>query len=416
MSRFIIEKSGPLRGEIKVTGAKNAVLPIMAAAILAPEKCILEEVPAFSDVQCMTEVLEALGSKVTYNDGVMEIETPEIISYEAPYEQVQSMRASFYIMGPLLARYGKARLPLPGGCAIGSRPIDLHIKGFVALGAHVEFGHGYVEAVAEKLIGANIYLDFPSVGATENIMMAAVLAEGLTVIDNAAQEPEIIDLANFLNKLGAKVSGAGTDSIRIKGVTTLKGARHTVIPDRIEAGTYMIAAAMTGGDLTIQNVVPSHLRPIIAKLREAGVTIEENDDVIRVYCERALKRVDIKTMPYPGFPTDLQAQFMALLTLSEGTSVVMETVFENRFMHAGELSKMGANIKIEGHSAFVQGVKELEGAKVKATDLRAGAALILAGLVAEGPTEIYDIYHIDRGYDRIEEKLRAVGAKIRREN
>jgi len=415
MSKFIIEKSGPLKGAIKVTGAKNAVLPIMAAAILASEKCILEEVPDFSDVRVMSEVLESLGSKVSYKDGVMEIDTPVITSFEAPYEQVQSMRAAFYVMGPLLARYGKARFPMPGGCAIGARPIDLHMKGFAALGAHIEFGHGYVEATAEKLIGANVYLDFPSVGATENIMMAAVLAEGVTVIDNAAQEPEIIDLANFLNKLGAKVSGAGTDNIRIKGVKTLTGARHTVIPDRIEAGTYMIAAAITGGDLLIQNVVSSHLKPIIAKLREAGVTIEEMEDDIRVYCEKPLNRVDIKTMPYPGFPTDLQAQFMTLLALSEGTSVVMETVFENRFMHAGELSKMGANIKLEGHSAFVQGVKGFEGAKVKATDLRAGAALILAGLVAEGPTEIYDIYHIDRGYDRIEEKLRAVGAIIRRE-
>lgn len=416
MAKFIIEKSEPLKGEIKITGAKNAVLPIMAASILAPDKCILEEVPAFSDVKFMSEVLEALGSTVVYNDGIMEITTPEIKSYEAPYEQVQSMRAAFYVMGPLLARFGKARFPMPGGCAIGARPIDLHIKGFTALGAHVEFGHGYVEATADKLIGANVYLDFPSVGATENIMMAAVLAEGVTVIDNAAQEPEIIDLANFLNKLGAKVSGAGTDNIRIKGVKALQGTRHTVIPDRIEAGTYMIAAAITGGDLTIQNVVPSHLKPIIAKLREMGVTIEESDDVIHVCCEKALNRVDIKTMPYPGFPTDLQAQFMALLTIVDGTSVVMETVFENRFMHAGELSKMGANIMLEGHSAFIQGVKSLEGAKVKATDLRAGAALILAGLIAEGPTEVYDIYHIDRGYDRIEDKLRAVGAKIRRED
>lgn len=304
---------------------------------------------------------------------------------------------------------------MPGGCAIGARPIDLHLKGFNALGAEIDLGHGYVEAKAEKLVGATIYLDFPSVGATENIMMAATLAEGTTVIENAAEEPEIIDLANFLNKLGANVKGAGTDTIKIVGVESLGSTVHAVIPDRIETGTYMIAAAMTRGNLMIENVVPSHLKPIIAKLRECGVDIEEGDDYLRVDGANLSESVDITTLPYPGFPTDLQAQFMSLLTVTEGTGIVSETVFENRFMHVSELNRMGANIKIEGHSAVVQGNRTtLQGAQVKATDLRAGAALILAGLVADGVTEIGDIYHIDRGYVEIEQKLRDVGANIRR--
>lgn len=317
-------------------------------------------------------------------------------------------------MGPLLAKNGVARISMPGGCAIGARPIDLHLKGFAALGAEIELGHGFVEAKAEKLVGATIYLDFPSVGATENIMMAATLAEGTTIIENAAEEPEIIDLANFLNKLGANVKGAGTDTIRILGVKELGSTIHAVIPDRIETGTYMIAAAMTRGNLMIENVVPSHLKPIIAKLRECGVEIEEGDDYLRVDGKNRLDSVDITTLPYPGFPTDLQAQFMSLLTITEGTGIVSETVFENRFMHVSELNRMGANIKIEGHSAVVQGRGNLQGAQVKATDLRAGAALILAGLVADGITEIGDIYHIDRGYVEIEQKLRDVGANIRR--
>lgn len=417
LAKFIVEKSGPLKGSIKVSGAKNAVLPILAASILATDKCIIEEVPELRDVKVMSEVIKSLGAQVEIkSDNVLEIYTPNVTSCEAPYELVQKMRASFYVMGPLLARNGKARVSMPGGCAIGARPIDLHLKGFAALGANIELGHGFVEATAEKLIGASIYLDFPSVGATENIMMAATLAEGVTTIENAAEEPEIVDLANFLNKLGADIKGAGTDTIRIKGVEKLGGVRHTVIPDRIETGTYMLAAAITLGDLKIENAVSSHLKPLIAKLRECGVTVEEKDDHIRVFATSRPKAVDLTTLPYPGFPTDLQAQFMAYLSTAEGSSVVMETVFENRFMHVSELNRMGAKIKIEGHSALIQGTEELEGTQVSATDLRAGAALILAGLAADGKTEVNEIYHVDRGYVGIEHKLNAVGAKIVRVN
>ena len=415
MSKFLVEKSGPLKGTIHVSGAKNAVLPIMAGAILSPETCVLEDIPNLSDVQVMSEVIEALGAKVTrMPDGIMEIFTPEITNCEAPYELVNKMRASFYVMGPLLARYGRARVPMPGGCAIGSRPIDLHLKGFAALGARIELGHGYVEAVAEKLIGATIYLDFPSVGATENIMMAATMAEGITLIENAAEEPEIIDLANFLNKIGADIKGAGTDTLRIKGVKSFHGARHAVIPDRIESGTYMIASAITGGDLIVNNVVSSHLKPLIAKLRESGAIVHEMEDSVRVIGTDSPKAVDITTLPYPGFPTDLQAQFMALMATANGSCTVIETVFENRFMHVSELNRMGAKIRIEGHGAVLQGNPHLQGAQVNATDLRAGAALILAGMAAEGITEIHDIQHIERGYDNIEEKLRGVGVNIRK--
>ncbi|MGB3367607.1 MAG: UDP-N-acetylglucosamine 1-carboxyvinyltransferase [Acidaminobacteraceae bacterium] len=415
MAKIIVEKSESLNGVIKVSGAKNAVLPIMAAALLAEDICFLEDVPNLKDVKVMSDVLRNSGARVSeVKDGILEIHVPEITSYEAPEELLREMRAAFYVMGPLLARRGIAKIPMPGGCAIGSRPIDLHLKGFVAMGATVELGHGVVEVRAEKLVGATIYLDFPSVGATENIMMAATLAEGVTVIQNAAEEPEIIDLANFLNKMGAIVKGAGTDTIRITGVERLGGCRHQVIPDRIEAGTYMIAAAMVGGDVVIENVMTSHLRPIIAKLRECGVEIIEDDDTLRVISTGKIESVDITTLPYPGFPTDLQAQFMAMLTAAEGTSVVMENVFENRFMHVSELNKMGANIKIEGHSAIIQGKTNLQGSSVNATDLRAGAALIIAGLSSEGRTEIGQIYHIDRGYDGIEEKLRNIGANIYR--
>jgi len=415
LAKIIVEKSGPLNGTIKINGAKNAVLPILAATLLASDKCVLEEIPSLRDVAVMGELLTALGANVTpLEDGCMSVDPSGEILSEAPYELIQKMRASFFVMGPLLAKNGVARISMPGGCAIGARPIDLHLKGFAALGAEIELGHGFVEAKAEKLVGATIYLDFPSVGATENIMMAATLAEGTTIIENAAEEPEIIDLANFLNKLGANVKGAGTDTIRIQGVQELGSTIHAVIPDRIETGTYMIAAAMTRGNLMIENVVPSHLKPIIAKLRECGVEIEEGDDYLRVDGKNRLDSVDITTLPYPGFPTDLQAQFMSLLTITEGTGIVSETVFENRFMHVSELNRMGANIKIEGHSAVVQGRGTLQGAQVKATDLRAGAALILAGLVADGVTEIGDIYHIDRGYVEIEQKLRDVGANIRR--
>ncbi|MCK9268595.1 MAG: UDP-N-acetylglucosamine 1-carboxyvinyltransferase [Alkaliphilus sp.] len=417
MPKIIVEKSKPLQGTVHVNGAKNAVLPILAATLLSTEGCcVLEDVPALIDVDIICEVLSSLGADVKR----LGRDKIEVLSYcidevEAPYELVRKMRASFLVMGPLLARMGKARISMPGGCAIGTRPIDLHLKGFKALGAEIELGYGFVEASAEKLIGANIYLDFPSVGATENIMMAAVLAEGQTFIENAAEEPEIIDLANFLNKMGADITGAGTDTIRINGVKKLGGATHTVIPDRIEAGTYMIAAAITGGNVLVDNVVPDHLKPIIAKLKECEIDVKEEGNGLRVIANNRPKAVDIKTMPYPGFPTDMQSQFTVLMSIAEGTSIAIETVFENRFMHVSELKRMGANIKIEGRSAIIEGKDNLLGAPVKATDLRAGAALILAGLVAKGTTEIMDAHHVDRGYVNIEEKLRSLGANIYRE-
>lgn len=414
MAKYIVEPMEKLRGEIRVDGAKNGALPLMAAALLATEPCVIEDVPNISDVGIMSDLLSALGATVSREGSVMHIHTPEITAHEAPYEYVSKMRSSFDVMGPLLARTGIARVPLPGGCAIGERPIDLHLKGFKALGAEITFGHGFVEAKATKLVGDTVYLDFPSVGATKNIMMAATLAEGITHIENAAKEPEIVDIATFLNKIGAKISGAGTDTIRITGVKQLGGAKHTVLPDRIEAGTYLIMAGMLDSDVLIKNIEPSHLKPVIAKLKECGVELTEEGDAIRVKSSGHLKAVDITTLPYPGFPTDLQAQFMALLTTAQGGSVVMETVFENRFMHVSELNRMGASIKIEGHSAIVGGGSKLQGAQVRATDLRAGAALILAGLVADGKTEIHDIYHIDRGYNDLVGKLRGLGITITR--
>ncbi len=415
MSKIIVRKSGPLKGTVKISGAKNSVLPIMAASLLSQDKVILEDIPALRDVEVISEVLTSLGADVKKNpDGIIEINSSNIDNYEAPYDLIRKMRASFLVIGPLLARMGRARVSLPGGCAIGARPIDLHLKGLSALGAKIDLGHGYVEAQADKLVGDKIYLDFPSVGATENIMMAATMAEGQTIIQNAAEEPEIVDVANFLNSMGANIKGAGTDTIKIQGVKALGGTRHTVIPDRIEAGTYMVAAAITGGDVTITNALTDHLKPMIAKLKECGVDVYENGDQLRVHAPNGVNAVDVKTLPYPGFPTDMQSQFMTLLSVAKGTSVVIETVFENRFMHISELVRMGANIKIEGHSAVVQGVDLLEGAQVRATDLRAGAALILAGLVAEGTTEIGNTYHIDRGYVEIENKLRSLGANIER--
>jgi UDP-N-acetylglucosamine 1-carboxyvinyltransferase len=416
VAKIVIEKSPPLKGTVRVSGAKNSVLPILAASLLSQGKCVLEDIPVLKDVEVINELLGAIGAcvKRNINEGIVEIDGSSLLHYEAPYELVRKMRASFLVMGPLLARMGKARISLPGGCAIGTRPIDLHLKGFHALGAEINVGHGYVEAKAERLIGNKIYLDFPSVGATENIMMAATRAEGLTVIENVAEEPEIVDLANFLNGLGAKIKGAGTDTIKIEGVKELGATRHAVIPDRIEAGTFMVAAAITGGDVLIENALSEHLKPTIAKLRECGVEIVENTDNIRVIAKNGINATDIKTLPYPGFPTDMQAQFMSLLSVAKGTSVVIETVFENRFMHVSELKRMGANIKIEGRSAVVQGVNALQGTQVKATDLRAGAALVLAGLVAESKTEISDIYHIDRGYVNIEDQLCQLGAKIKR--
>lgn len=414
MAKYFVEKSGPLKGEVEISGSKNAVLPIMAAAILTSEPCEISEAPALRDVDVMCKLLQSIGAEVhTDNkDNNIEITTKNIVTDEAPYELVKQMRASNLLMGPLLARTGKVRIALPGGCAIGARPIDLHLKGLQALGAEIKIEHGDVEAKATKLVGAKIYLDFPSVGATENIMMAASLAQGSTIIENAAEEPEIVDLANFLNKMGAKIKGAGTDTIRIEGVESLNGTKHAIIPDRIETGTFMVAAAITKGDLLLKNVVSDHVKPVIAKLKECGVKITEDDDGIRVCADGPLISTDLKTLPYPGFPTDMQSQFMTFLTTVKGISIIIETVFENRYMHIGELNRMGANIKIEGRSAVVQGEQTLQGAQVISTDLRAGAALVLAGLVADGITEISEIYHIERGYSDFVDKLIKIGASI----
>lgn len=416
MERLIVKGGNRLVGTVKTSGAKNAVLPIIAASILGTSPSRLDEIPALEDVRTICAVLECLGIKVNASEPhTLKIDSREITSCEAPYELVRSMRASFLVMGPLLARKGYARISQPGGCAIGTRPIDLHLKGFEALGVKIEQGHGYIEASApEGMTGTNIYLDFPSVGATENIMMAAAMANGTTVLENPAEEPEIVDLANYLNQMGARVRGAGTNVITIEGVSELHGVQHSVIPDRIEAGTYMIAAAMTGGDVIIENVLPEHQKPLIAKLREAGALVEEDIDRIHVVGSGKLKAVDIKTLPYPGFPTDMQAQMMAMLSVAEGRSKITETVFENRFMHVVELNRMGANITTEGRSAVITGPAHLTGCTVRATDLRAGAAMILAGLVAEGATEICDIYHIDRGYEEIAAKLTRLGADIKR--
>lgn len=417
MEKLIVKGGNRLVGAVKTSGAKNAVLPIIAASILGTTPSHLDEVPMLEDVHTISEVLKCLGLAVECSPekNVLDIDSTEITSYEAPYELVRTMRASFLVMGPLLARIGKARISMPGGCAIGARPIDIHLKGFEALGVKIEQGHGYIEASApEGLKGTSIYFDFPSVGATENIMMAASLAEGTTILENAAEEPEIVDLANYLNKMGAKIRGAGTDTIRIDGVDKLHGADYTIIPDRIEAGTYMIAAAMTGGDVVVENVLPEHQKPLIAKLREAGAVVEEDIDKVRVIGKNPLKAVSIKTLPYPGFPTDMQAQMMAMMVIAEGRSKVTETVFENRFMHVVELNRMGAQISTEGRSAVIDGPCKLTGCDVRATDLRAGAAMILAGLVAEGTTRIGDLHHIDRGYENIVAKLKNLGADIER--
>ena len=417
MAKFVIENSGPLHGEVEISGSKNAILPIMAAALLSEEPCEISDAPALRDVDVMCRLLRSIGSNVTedYDNHKVTIHTGKITEFEAPYDLVTLMRASILVTGPLLARTGKARIALPGGCAIGDRPIDLHLKGFQALGAEIEKSHGYVEAKVDKLIGGKVYLDFPSVGATENIMTAAVLAEGHTIIENAAEEPEIVDLANFLNKMGAKIKGAGTDTIRIEGVSRLHGANHTVIPDRIETGTFMIAAAITRGSVLLKNVVPDHVKPVIAKLRECGAVVEDLDEGMLVRGDvNPLISTDIKTMPYPGFPTDMQPQFMAFLTTVQGCSIIVETIFENRYMHVGELNRMGADIKIEGRSAVIPGGKKLLGAQVISTDLRAGAAMVLAGLTGEGPTEVSEIYHIERGYEDFVKKFNCLGAKIYR--
>jgi len=418
VEKIIVTGGQKLQGKVRVEGAKNAVLPILAAALLASEgENVIKEVPNLADVFTINEVLKSLNAAVTYipEDNAVYIDATKELSSEAQFEYVSKMRASILVMGSLLARNGYARVALPGGCAIGSRPIELHLKGFEAMGAKISFGHGYVEAkVNGRLKGANVYLDFPSVGATENIMTAAALAQGTTVIENAAKEPEIVDLANFINSMGGRVIGAGTNTIRIEGVETLYGTEHHIIPDRIEAGTFMVAAAITKGDVTIENAVPEHMTALIAKMREMGVEIIELDEGIRVRVPDKLKAVDIKTMPHPGFPTDMQSQMMALMLTAEGTSIITETVFENRFMHVEEFRRMNAGAKIEGRSVFIEGPVNLQGAEVMATDLRAAAALILAGLVSEGVTRVTKLHHLDRGYVDFHEKLAALGAHIER--
>lgn len=413
MEKLIIRGGRPLHGHVRVSSAKNAVLPIIVATLLPDSPSTIIDAPHLEDVKTICSVIESLGGNILLRDNAMIFDTTTVDKTEASYELMSRMRASFLIMGPLLAKKRHAKIALPGGCMIGSRPIDLHLKAFEAMGAKVTVGNGYVEAsVPEGLKGATIYLDFPSVGATENILMAAAVADGKTIIENAAEEPEIVDLVTFLNSMGANIKGAGTNVIRVEGVKHLYGASHTVIPDRIEAGTFIIAAAMAGGDVVVDNVLSEHLKPLLAKLGEAGVKVIKDIDSVRVISDGHIHSTDIKTLPYPGFPTDLQAQFMAMMTIGDGISTVTETVFENRFMHVGELRRMGANIEVEGRKAIVHGVPFLQGAFVRATDLRAGAALVLAGLAAHGVTEVGDLRHIDRGYDHLVEKLRGLGADI----
>ncbi len=414
--KLIIKGRRPLSGRVRVHGSKNAVLPIIAASLLVDGETVITQVPHLEDVHTAVEVMASLGVDARLRGSTLTLRPEGLSSFEAPYDYVRRMRASFLVTGPLLARLGRARISLPGGCAIGSRPIDLHLKGLEALGARIRVGHGYIEAsAAERLTGSRVYLDYPSVGATEHLMMASCLAEGTTVIENAAEEPEIVDLANYLNAAGASIYGAGTKVIRIEGVRALKGVRHQVIPDRIEAGTYMVAAAITGGYVEIEGVVPDHLTAVSAKLREMGVDVVEDENSILVNASRRrLKAVNIKTMPYPGFPTDMQAPFMALLAVAEGTGVVTETVFENRLIHVVEMVRMGADIQVDGRVATVQGRRSLYGAPVTATDLRGGAALVLAGLGAVGVTEVSGVEHIDRGYDSLDANLRRLGASVRR--
>ena len=416
MEKFIVHQAKPLQGVVKISGAKNAVLPIMAACLLTKEVCVLENVPPLADVLCMAELLREFGVEVAFDQEaeIMRVCAKDIKEVESSYEIAGKLRASFLVAGALLGRCGRARLNLPGGCRIGSRPVDLHLKGFQKMGIKNKLEHGVVELSGRTLKGGLVYLDFPSVGATENLMMAGVMAKGITIIENAAAEPEVCDLADFLRQMGGKVMGDGTDKIIIRGVKELHGATHRIIPDRIEAGTFMIGAAITGGDIIMENACEEHLKPVIAKLGECNVKIERTKEGLRVYRKGKIQPTLLKTMPYPGFPTDMQAPFMSLLTLAKGTSVITETIFENRFTHADELQRMGADVHLDSRSAVIEGVEELTGSKVRATDLRAGAALILSALAAKGETEIGDIYHIERGYYKIDEKLRGLGAEIQR--
>ena len=413
MEKFIVKGEVRLNGNIRVSGAKNAILPIMAATLLCSGVSIIHEIPYLRDIKVMQDILELFGAKITREGSTLIIDTTNINEIEIPEHLMREMRASLFLMGPLLGKFKKVRLSYPGGCAIGSRPIDLHIKALEKIGARVKESFGFIEASADCLTGGEINLDYPSVGATENAMMASVLASGPTVIRNAAREPEIYDLQVFLNKMGAKITGAGTDTIRIYGCKKLVPAEHTVMSDRIQAGTFLVAAAMTRGDIIVENMMPEHLFSVIDKLKDIGAQITTEYNCIRVKAGH-LRGVDIKTLPYPGFPTDLQAPLLALLTIASGTSIITETVFENRFQHVDELIRMGAKIKVEGRTAIIRGMPKLTGAIVAATDLRAGGALVLAALVAEGTSEIENVYHIDRGYERLEEKLQLLGATITR--
>jgi UDP-N-acetylglucosamine 1-carboxyvinyltransferase len=419
VDKIIVEGGRRLQGEVAVSGSKNAALPILISSLLTSETCVYQGIPHLVDINTTLKLLSGLGVEVdkdswAKDSGDLTMRADQVKNVEASYELVKTMRASFLVTGPLLARFGRAHVSTPGGCAIGTRPVNLHLKGLAAMGASIDQAHGYVEVRATKLRGAKIYLDLPSVGATENLMMAASLAEGTTVIENAAKEPEIEDLAAVLNKMGAKVQGAGSDIIRIEGVTSLRGVKHRVIPDRIEAASFVIAGVLTGGNVLVTGARPAHLDAFSIKLKEAGVDLVVGENGFGIKGNGKIKSVDVTTLPYPGFPTDLQAQMMVLMSVADGVSVITETIFENRFMHALELDRMGADIRLEGNRAVVRGVKELSGAPVMATDLRASVSLILAGLVANGTTEVSRVYHLDRGYERIEQKLSKLGAAIER--
>lgn len=417
MEQLVINGQKQLSGEVFISGAKNAVVAIIPAAIMAKGKCVIENLPAIEDVTSLVDTLTNIGAKCKFTkDNALIIDSTDIKQYCATYESVKKIRASYYLMGALLGRFKKAEVAMPGGCNFGTRPIDQHLRGFKALGAEYTIEHGVVKLYAERLIGNHIYLDMSSVGATINIMLAATMAEGVTVIENAAKEPHIVDTANFLNMLGANVKGAGTDVIRITGVSELHGAEYMIIPDQIEAGTYMIAAAMAGGDVTVKNIIPKHMDSLSAKLQEMGCVLYEGDDSIRVVSTGNLQPTTVKTMAYPGFPTDLQPQMTALLCVADGTSILTENVWENRFQYVNELKRLGGNITVEGRVAVVEGVRQLMGAEVNATDLRAGAALVIAGLAAKGKTTIGNVKYIDRGYEKIEYKLRGIGADIKRIN
>lgn len=421
MDKLIIKGGEPLNGEVTISGAKNAALPILCASLLAETPLQLSSIAALKDIGTTLKLLEIMGVKVDRNADKVSLDASEVTSFEATYEMVKTMRASILVLGPLLARFGSARVSLPGGCAIGPRPVDLHIKGLQAMGAAIHITHGYIQASTlhlpnRRLQGARYYMDLVTVTGTENLMMAATLAEGTTVLENAAKEPEVVDLAECLNKMGAKIAGAGTDIITIEGVEKLNGTNHNVVCDRIEAGTYMVAAAMAGGEVTLKNVRADLLEAVIDKLREAGAEVTVNGETITVKSDGKLKAVNVRTAPHPAFPTDMQAQFMAMNCIAEGVSTVIETIFENRFMHVQELQRLGADITVDGHTALVKGVSHLDGATVMATDLRASASLVLAGLVARDETVIERIYHLDRGYELLEEKLAALGAKVKRAN